>query len=173
MSSVGRHINKWELQLYTDASWQNIDDTGSTGGKVIIVKSGSKSFPVTWSSNRLKRVCHSSQQAEIMALNEGLKDLGYVREMIREMTGVNLNTTVLTDNKNVHSSVISTTAPQDKKVKVELASAREALREGEIGGIKHIPGKTGMLADPLTKKKANATDLLAVIQSGETLEEDQ
>ena len=163
-------INEWGLQLYTDASWQNIDNIGSTGGKVIIINSGDKSFPITWSSNRLKRTCHSSQQAEIMALNEGMKDAGYVREMIREVTGVTLTTNILTDNKNVISAVLATTAPQDKKVKVELASAREALRTGEIEGIKHVPGKQGMLADPLTKKKAVATDLLYIIQTGRSLE---
>ena len=163
-------INEWGLQLYTDASWQNIDNIGSTGGKVIIIKSGDITFPITWSSNRLKRTCHSSQQAEIMALNEGMKDAGYVREMIREVTGVTLTTNILTDNKNVISAVLATTAPQDKKVKVELASAREALRTGEIEGIKHVSGKQGMLADPLTKKKAVATDLLYIIQTGRSLE---
>ena len=167
------NVNQWELELYTDASWQNIDDIGSTGGKVIIVRAGAKSFPVTWSSNRLRRTCHSSQQAEIMALNEGLKDLGYVREMINEITGVTLNTTLLTDNKNVYSSVIATTAPQDKKVKVELASVREALRNEELGGIKHIPGNAGMLADPLTKRRASAADLLSVIQTGRSLGEER
>ena len=67
-----KDATKWSLEVYTDASWQNIEGTGSTAGKVIIVKGGGKSFPVTWSSNRLRRVCHSSMNAEIMAMNEGL-----------------------------------------------------------------------------------------------------
>ena len=160
-------VKDWSLKLYTDAAWQNIDDIGSTGGKVLIITDGVKQFPVCWSSNRLKRVCHSSQQAELMALNEGLKDLGYVREMIQEVTGVRLEATVYIDNKNTRQACTSNTAPQDKKVRCELAAAREAVRTGEVKEIKQVSGKTGMLADALTKRKADCSNLLAIIQTGE------
>ena len=63
-------LTKWKLHLHTDASWQNIEDIGSTGGKVIIVTNGNHAFPITWSSNRMRRTCYSSQQAEILAANE-------------------------------------------------------------------------------------------------------
>ena len=159
-------IDTWQLKLYTDASWQNIDSIGSTAGKVIIVTDGEKEFPIFWSSNRLQRVCNSSQAAEVMALNEGLKDVGFIREMINELTGTKPEVTVLTDCKNMMNSVVSTTAPRDKKVRCELAAAREALMTGEVKGIKHITGKQ-VLADCLTKRGADSSTLLSIVQEGQ------
>ena len=159
-------VETWELELHTDASWQNVDSIGSTAGKVIIVTDGVKKFPIFWASNRLQRVCNSSQAAEIMSLNEGLKDLGFIKEMINELTGVRLEATVFTDCKNMRNSVVSTTAPKDKKVRCELAAAREAVMTGEVKGIKHITGKQ-VLADCLTKRGADSSSLLSIVQEEE------
>ena len=170
---LSEKIKEWSLKLYTDAAWQNIDDIGSTGGKVVIITDGAKHFPVCWSSNRLKRVCNSSQQAELMALNEGMKDLGYIKAMIKEVTGVELKANVYIDNKNTRQACTSNTAPQDKKVRCELAAVREAVRTGEVEGIKQISGKTEQLADALTKRKADCSALLNIIQTGEESETGQ
>ena len=169
---LARQVETWQLSLHTDASWQNVDHIGSTAGKVIIVTDGVKEFPIFWSSNRLQRVCNSSQAAEVMALNEGMKDLGFVKEMINELTGVKLEATVFTDCKNMMNAVISTTAPKDKKVRCELAAVREAVMMKEVKGIKHISGKQ-VLADCLTKRGADSSNLLAVVQAGERPESGQ
>ena len=165
-------VEDWQIRLYTDASWQNVDNIGSTAGKVVIVTDGVKEFPVFWASNRLQRVCNSSQAAEVMALNEGMKDLGFIKEMINELTGFRLEATVYTDCKNMQNSVISTTAPRDKKVRCELAAVREAVMTGEVKGIKHISGKQ-VLADCLTKRGADSANLLSIIQVGERPEAGQ
>ena len=132
---------------------------------MLIITDGVSLYPVTWSSNRLRRVCNSSQQAEIMAANEGTKDLFYVVAMMEELTGRKIPTKLFTDNKNMFISITSTTAPTDKRTRVELASLREACMNGELGGIKHISSKQ-MLADCLTKRGAPSDRLLAIIQTG-------
>ena len=169
---LSSRVEDWSIKLYTDASWQNIDVIGSTGAKIIVVTDGVKEFPIFWSANRLTRTCNSSMAAEVMALNEGMKDLGFVREMIKELTGVRPEATAYTDCKNMQNSVTSTTAPKDKKVRCELAAAREAVMTGEVRGIKHISSKQ-MLADCLTKRGVDSTNLLTIVQGGEKLEAGQ
>ena len=159
--------DNWKIEIFTDAAWHNLEETGSTGGKVILIKGGGKSFPITWSANRIKRVCHSSMAAEILAMNEGLKDGQFVREVINEMTGVEVKVELVTDCKNAYNIVQATTAPQDKSVKCLAAGVRESYLTKEVEDIKLVSGKTGQLADCLTKLSASSAGLLAVVQTGE------
>ena len=163
-----RDVTQWKMELFTDASWQNLAETGSTAGRVMVLSGGGQSYPVFWASNRLRRVCHSSQQAEIMAMNSGVAEASYVEAVLEELTGVKVPIELSIDNKNAYSSITSTTAPTAKYVRREAAGVREALMEGDLKRIKLIKGKV-QLADPLTKKRASADDLLHVIQSGSGL----
>ena len=161
-------IKDWRLELYTDASWQNLRQTGSTAGKVLMLVSGEQRFPILWTSNRLQRVCHSSQAAEVMAINLGMKDTIYLQSLAKELLDVDLKVTLLIDNKNCRDSVTSNVAPHDRRVRCELAGIREALLTGEIEGIKLISGRDQQqLADALTKKGAPSDRLLAMVQGGE------
>ena len=158
-------ISSWTMELYTDASWQNLRDGGSTAGRVIFLSGGGRSFPVFWATNRIRRVCYSSQTAEIMALNTGLGEAMFVKEMIKEVTGSQVTVQAYIDNANAHNAIISNVAPTDKKVRLEAASVREALSTKELEGIKLVKG-SNMFADPLTKKRADCTNLLQVVQTG-------
>ena len=103
--------------------------------------------------------------AELMAANEGLKDGQYVKELIKEMTGQDVRMKLITDNKNAHNLIQATTAPQDKRVKCEAAALRESYLTGEVEDIKLVSGKTGQLADCLTKLRSDSTSLLAMVQT--------
>ena len=166
---LAKDMEGWRMQVYTDAAWQNLEEIGSTGGKVVIITDGKKHFPITWSANRIRRVCHSSMQAELMAANEGLKDGQYVKELIKEMTGNTLGMELITDNKNAHALIQATTAPQDKRVKCEAAALREAYLTKEVEDIKLVSGKTGQLADCLTKLQADSSSLLAMVQTSKEI----
>ena len=159
----------WKIQLFTDAAWQNLNQVGSTGGRVAFISDGRHSFPVHWAAHRLRRVCHSSQAAEIMAMNEGLNDTAFIRQMIHEMMGVWVPIQLTIDNKNAYRAITGTTAPTDKKVRCEAAGVREALMEGEVERVRLVRGKA-MLADVLTKRKVEPNDLLHIIQTSESLE---
>ena len=151
--------------MFTDASWQNLKETGSTAGKVLILVSGEERFPILWSANRLRRVCHSSQAAEVMSINESMKDLVYIQALAQEMLGIRLKATLHIDNKNCVESITSNVAPQDKRVRCELAGIREALMENELEGIKLISGRNEeQLADALTKRTAPSNRLMAMVQ---------
>ena len=162
-------ISKWRLQLFTDAAWQNLNQVGSTGGRVVFITDGKSSYAVHWAAHRLRRVCHSSQAAEIMAMNEGLNDTAFIRQMIHEMTGHWVPIMLTIDNQNAYRAITSNTAPTDKKVRCEAAGVREALMEGEVEKIRLVKGKA-MLADVLTKRKVEPNNLLYVVQTGVSLE---
>ena len=163
--NLPKDISQWKIQLYTDASWQNLQDGGSTAGRVVFLSGNNKSFAIFWASNRIRRVCHSSQSAEIMALNTGLGEAAYIQAMIKEITGQHVEMEAVIDNANAHSALTSNVAPTDKKVRLEAASVRDALREGELKRIKLVRG-ANQLADPLTKNRADCTNLLRVVQTG-------
>merc|ERR1711978_78412 len=154
-----KDVRDWKIQLFTDAAWQNLNQIGSTGGRVVFLSGGGRSYPVHWAGHRLRRVCHSSQAAEIMAMNEGLNDTAFIRQMIHEISGVWVSIELTIDNKNAYGALTSTTAPTDKKVRCEAAGVREALMVGEVSKIRLVKGKA-MLADVLTKRKVEPNNLL-------------
>ena len=162
-----RGAENWRMEIFTDAAWHNLEETGSTGGKVILIKGGGKVFPIAWSANRIRRVCHSSMAAEMMSMTEGLKDGQFVREIINELMGVEIEVELITDCKNVYNIIQATTAPQDKSVRCLAAGVRESYMTREVKDIKLVSGKTGQLADCLTKLSASSAELLALVQTGE------
>ena len=162
-------VKQWKIQLFTDAAWQNLNQVGSTGGRVVFISDGKYSFPVHWAAHRLRRVCHSSQAAEIMSMNEGLNDTAFIRQMINEITGIHVPIQLTIDNKNAYRAITGTTAPTDKKVRCEAAGVREALMEGEVERVRLVRGKA-MLADVLTKRKVEANDLLHIVQTSDSLD---
>ena len=164
------NIEDWKLSTFTDASWQNLKGIGSTGGRVLFLSGGDKSLAVHWAAHRLRRVCHSSQAAEIMSMNEGLCDAAYVRTMIHEMSQVWIEAEIVTDCKNAFQALTKTTSPTDKRVKCEAQAVREALLEKEVRRIRLVKGKV-QLADVLTKRRTNPVDLLHIVQTGSSLEQ--
>ena len=161
--------DNWVVHLATDASWQALLDGGSTAGRVIFISGAKASFPIFWSTNRIRKVCQSAQTAEIMALNTGMSEADYVREMINEITGKYIPVVAFIDNANAYKSIISNTAAQDKGVRLQVAVARQALQQGELEAVRLVEGAK-QLADGLTKATADCTDLLRVVQTGVNVE---
>ena len=160
----------WTIQLFTDASWKNLGEAGSAAGKVVYISDGSASYPVYWGAHKLRRVCHSAQTAEIMALNEGINDGQLIREMIEEMTGVKVDMEAIIDNRNAYAALTANTAPTDKRLRCEVAEVREAIMLGEVKRIKLVSSKH-QLADALTKTGADGTNILISLQCGVRVEE--
>ena len=162
-------VKEWKLTTFTDAAWQNLRGVGSTGGRALFLSGGEHSFAVHWAAHRLRRVCHSSQAAEIMSMNEGLSDAAYVRTMIHELSRVWLEAELVTDCKNAFQALTRTTAPTDKRVKCEAQAVREALLVKEVKKIKLVKGES-QLADVLTKRKMFPSDFLHLVQTGDKLD---
>ena len=68
-------VKDWRLMVFTDAALNNLDKSGSTEGRVILL-SNSKGHicPLSWHTNKIKRVVRSSLAAEMLSLQEGLNE---------------------------------------------------------------------------------------------------
>ena len=103
-----------------------------------------------------------------MAMNLGLNDASFIVEMLAELTGVRMELEMKIDNKNAYASVTSNTAPTDKKVRCGAAGIREAIISKELNKLILVKGNE-LLADALTKKRADSNLLLHLVQNGEEL----
>ena len=70
-------VNKLNIKLYTDASYNNIDgQTRSTEGRVVLAENPltGKVCVLSWKTKKIARVCRSVKSAETRSLDDGLDD---------------------------------------------------------------------------------------------------
>ena len=156
------------LQLigYCDASYANLPDGGSQGGHIVfLTDSDLNAAPLTWRSRKLRRVCRSTLTAETMSLVETIDVCVWMKHIIDEIDDNKLLTTIIrTDNKDLFDAAHSTKAVEEKRLRVELGSIRESIRNKEID-LQWVLGKE-QIADSLTKQGANVNTLVTVLNEG-------
>ena len=122
------------LLSYCDASYGNLPDGSSQGGYIIFLadERGSVS-PICWSSRKLRRVCRSTVAAETMAMLDAIDACIWLSHIISEVVDCDMGSIkVTTDNMSLYESVHSTTANEEKHLRVEIASIRESIRNKEV-----------------------------------------
>lgn len=120
--------------------------------------------PVSWQSNKIKRIVDTSLAAECISLVEGLKEAVHIRELIEEVYSLkekSVPVEAIIDNKGTVDAIHSTTAVSDKR----LSSIKQMMNTKEITRATWCRGKE-QIADCLTKRGAPAWNLLQVFQSG-------
>jgi hypothetical protein len=157
------------LLAYCDASYGNLSDGSSQGGYVIfLADERGYSSPICWSSRKLRRVCRSTLTAETMAMPDAIDACIWLSHIVSEVADFDLNIVeVKTDNMSLVESVHSTTAVEEKRLRVEIASIRESIRNKEVS-IEWID-KEKQLADVLTKQGADSIKLGTVLHNGRHL----
>jgi hypothetical protein len=158
------------LITFTDASFANLcNGTGSCIGYVVfLVGIDDRACPLTWKSGKAKRVVKSTLGAESMSLLEGIEASIYLKTMIVDLlclTMKSLPITIITDHKGLWESLYSTHLTEDRRLRIDLAGAKESLQKGEIQEVRKC-SSSQQLADCLTKKNADGRILLSVLQSG-------
>ena len=154
------------LLSYCDASYGNLPDGSSQGGYIIFLadERGSVS-PICWSSRKLRRVCRSTVAAETMAMLDAIDACIWLSHIISEVVDCDMGSIkVKTDDMSLYESVHSTTANEEKHLRVEIASIRESIRNKEVE-VEWVDNKI-QLADVLTKQGADSTKLLTVLHNG-------
>ena len=87
----------------------------------------------------------------------------WLHHIIAELIGPLLKPSVLyTDNQSLFDNVHSTTAVEEKRVRIEISSIRESIRRKKISV--HWVEKHRQLADVLTKQGADITKLIGALQ---------
>ena len=87
--------NPYRLTLYVDASYAAHVDGGSHGGILVSMGIG----PIYTQSKKLKLVCKSSCEAEVVVLCDGLNVLMWIRSLLEGLQIKQLPSLVMEDNK--------------------------------------------------------------------------
>lgn len=159
--------NNVKVTVYSDASFNNVDNGYSQGGFIVFLSDNSKLMcPVAWKSNKLRRVARSTLAAETLALTDGC-DAAFLITNLAKESGLLKSDTVIfayTDNKSLFDCASTSSMVADKRLRVEISAIREMKNNKEMT-IDWIPNDK-QLADCLTKKGASTTKLTEALQNG-------
>ena len=159
---------KWNLLVYTDAAHANLNGVGSVGAHLVFLTNMSDACTISWSSTNVKRVVRSTIAAEALSLQEGLEDAIHLKTLITELLpkqGNSLPIVAIVDNKSVIQALNSTKMVDDKRLRLDIASIKESMKNNEVAEIKWAPGGE-QLANCLTKRGAASFQLMSIIQNG-------
>ena len=154
------------LLAYCDASYANLPNGSSQGGCIIFLTDDERNVaPICWWSRKLKRVCKSSETAETMVMLEAIDAVVWLSAILDDIYGKEMKTPIIkSDNMSLHKNIQSTTAVEEKRLRVELAAIRESARKSEFKA--EWVSNQDQLADCLTKQGADSNKLLGVLRQG-------
>lgn len=160
----------WEIILFSDAAHANLNDgVSSTLGYVVFLANQRKVCPLSWRTNKIKRVVRSTLAAETLSLQEGLEDAFYVKSVLADILGQktihDVPVIAYVDNKSLVEAVHSTRMVDDKRLRIDIGAIKQSLEVGDVKAVKWCQGSS-QLANCLTKKGASGIQLLAVFQTG-------
>ena len=140
-----------QTKTYCDASYANLPDGGSQGGQILFLSDECKhASPISWTSRKVRRVCRSTVSAETMSLLDAMDTGIWLAEILREVIGKKVNSILYNDNKSLCESAYSTTAVEEKRLRVDMAAIGENIKD-RILKVQWIP-KEEQVADVLTKQ---------------------
>ena len=158
-----------KLIVYSDGSFRNLcNGVASGSGRIIfLVDEDGKCCPITWNSNKLKKIVDSTLAAESMSLSAAVKETIYIQQIIKELLGERSSLPIycVVDSRGARDAVYSTKLVEDRITRLYIADIKQCLESNAISKVIHVPG-TLMLADCLTKRGASNKLLLQVLQDG-------
>ena len=161
-------LSSTHIRVYTDASFNNLPEGGSQEGNIVFLADAHNACcPISWASNRAKRVVRSTLAAETLSLNDGTDSAFYLSKLLRSVLPAEdqyPKIVAITDNKSAVAAICSTSSVSDRRLRVEISALREYQEESRVS-FQHVKG-TQQLADVFTKRGASDTLLLQVLQSG-------
>ena len=166
------NLENLKLQLFTNASYNNLPNGGSQGGQIIFLTDDkNNTCPFYWNSSRIKRVVRSTISAETLSLSEGCDVAIYVDKLISELLyhdGKLLDITAYTDNQSLYDAAHSTKQTLEKRLLVDIAAIREMIERNEIN-VAWIE-KNKQISDVLTKAGASPNIIHDVLSSSKMTE---
>ena len=163
-------VECWRIITYVDASFANLcNGTASCiGYLVFLVGKNNNCCALVWRSGKARRVCKSTESAEMMALLEGIEESIYVKTLITNTLSLSktmLPIICMTDHKGLMDCIHSTHLTEDRRLRIDVANVKECLQKADISEIRKV-SSAQQLADCLTKKGADGRKLLSVLQKG-------
>ena len=151
------------IKLYSDASFNNLQNGGSQGGFIVLLSDKYNNVaPIAWSSVKLKRVARSTIAAETLALSDGCDTSYFVASLAKKIIlmkqNQNINVEAFTDNRSLYETLHTTKSILDKRLRVEIAALREMCEKNEL--LINWVEKEHQLSDVLTKRGASPHSLI-------------
>ena len=162
--NIGSFANM-KLVGYCDASFAALPNGGSQCGYVIFLLGDNGEYvPISWQSQKIKRVVKSTHAAETLAMVDTMEACAYYRQYIIELLRVddkpdNVPIVCKTDNTAVYDSAYSSTQIPDKRLRIETAIIREMLEQKIVHKLEWIPTAV-QIADGLTKRGVSSCKVL-------------
>ena len=160
-------IQSVEVVVYTDSSFNNLDDGGSQGGQIVFLKDQfNRSCPISWRSTRVRRIARSTLAAEALSFADGMDTANFVYQLADKLQLIKKNSPIIgiTDSRSLYDAANTSTQISDRRLRVELSAIRDTKDKGEMNIV--WTNKENQLADVLTKKGASSNALLEVVGSG-------
>ena len=102
-------LNTVKLQLFTDASFNNLPNGGSQAGQIIfLTDSKNRTCPLYWNSSKIKRVVRSTIAVETLCLSDGCDVAIYINRLVSEIVqvdGSRLDIITYKDNHSLYDAV--------------------------------------------------------------------
>ena len=125
--------------------------------------------PVMWKSKQIERVCHSSKDAETLAMSKLLDEVIYIARQVEILLfgdyRKRLPVRIMTDSEPTLESIASTRQIERKGLRMTVQEMKEKLMEGEIVSYQWLSTKE-MWADGLTKEMEMAEGLRNLLKEG-------
>ena len=122
-----------------------------------------------WRSKQIDRVCHSSKDAETLALSKLLDEAVYLARQLDVLLFGDYNkripVRIFTDSEPTLKSIVSTKQVERKRFRMTVREMKERLIKGEIKSYQWIPTKE-MWSDGLTKEMEMAEELRRLLKTG-------
>lgn len=139
--------NDLNIYIYTDASYLTHHDGKGHSG--VFISIGKDNGSVYTKSNKQKIATHSSTEAELVALNDGIRKGKLIRDFLIDM---NIEPRVMVFQDNKSCIKLASDGPRNiksKHINAKYFFVKELLDNKEIE-MKHVPSKE-MVADFYTK----------------------
>ena len=160
-------LDNLKLLCFSDASFANLPQQGSQGGNIILLTDGTRSAPLQWSSNRIKRVVRSTLAAETLSLISCCDSAVYLKSLIESTlntSNCSIAIECIVDNKSLYENIHSVKPALEQRLRIDIAALREMVSKHELEVT--WKDKRHQLADCLTKRGASCVSILKCVQAG-------
>merc|ERR1712177_138170 len=167
----GKIGDREDLQVVgiVDASYKN--EEKSIGGMMIVLtnENMTKASPLMWKAKQIDRVCHSSKDAETLAMTKMIDELVYMSRHVEILLygdyRKRMNVRILTDSEPTLESIAYTKQIERKGLRMVVQEMKDKLRDGEINSYQWVSTKQ-IWADGLTKEMAMTEGLRNLLKEG-------
>ena len=152
-----------------DASYKS--DEKSIGGMMIVLtnENMTKASPLMWKAKQIDRVCHSSKDAETLAMTKMIDELVYMSRHVEILLygdyRKRMNVRILTDSEPTLESIASTKQIERKALRMVVQEMKEKLRDGDINSYQWVSTKS-IWADGLTKEMSMTEGMRNLLKEG-------